>query len=110
MPVAQALDYARRHRDRFVGELARFVRFPSVSAQPAHAGGVRACADWLAGKLRHAGLSRVEVVPTAGHPAVLGEWRGAPGQPTVLIYGHYDVQPADPLSDWTSPPFEPQVR
>jgi acetylornithine deacetylase/succinyl-diaminopimelate desuccinylase-like protein len=110
MPPAQAFDYARRHRGRFVDELAEFVRIPSVSAQPAHAGDVRACAGWLAGKLRDAGLERVQVVPTAGHPSVLGEWRHAPGRPTVLIYGHYDVQPPDPLDDWRSPPFEPRVR
>jgi acetylornithine deacetylase/succinyl-diaminopimelate desuccinylase-like protein len=110
MSPARALDYARRHRARFVDELAAFVRFPSVSAQPAHAGDVRACAGWLAGKLRDAGLERVEVVPTPGHPSVLGEWRHVPRRPTVLIYGHYDVQPPEPLADWSSPPFEPRIR
>lgn len=110
MQPAQALDYARRHRGRFIDELAAFVRFPSVSAQPSHAADVRACAGWLADRLRDAGLERVRVVPTPGHPAVVGEWRHAPGRPTILIYGHYDVQPTDPLTDWHSPPFEPQVR
>jgi acetylornithine deacetylase/succinyl-diaminopimelate desuccinylase-like protein len=110
MSLARALKYARRHRARFVEELAAFVRFPSVSAQPAHAGDVRACAGWLAGKLRASGLERVEVVSTPGHPAVVGEWRHAPGRATVLIYGHYDVQPPDPLAEWRSPPFEPRVR
>src|SRR6478609_2188178 len=110
MSPQRALEYARRHRARFVDELTAFVRFPSVSAQPSHAGDVRACAGWLAGKLRAAGLERVEVVPTPGHPSVLGEWRHAPGRPTVLIYGHYDVQPPDPLAEWKSPPFEPTRR
>jgi acetylornithine deacetylase/succinyl-diaminopimelate desuccinylase-like protein len=110
MSTARALAYASRHRDRFIDDLAAFVRIPSVSAQPSHAGDVRACAGWLAGKLRQAGLERVGVIPTPGHPSVLGEWRHAPGRPTVLIYGHYDVQPPDPLADWKSPPFEPQVR
>jgi acetylornithine deacetylase/succinyl-diaminopimelate desuccinylase-like protein len=110
MPLAPALDYARRHRDRFVKELAAFVRIASVSSQPAHASDVRNCASWLAVKLREAGLEHVEIVRTARHPAVLAEWRHAPERPTVLIYGHYDVQPADPLSEWRSPPFEPRIR
>jgi acetylornithine deacetylase/succinyl-diaminopimelate desuccinylase-like protein len=110
MSPARAIDYARHHRNRFIDELSAFVRIPSVSAQPAHGGDVRACGSWLAGKLRDAGLERVEVVPTHGHPSVLGEWRHAPGRPTILIYGHYDVQPPDPLADWRSPPFEPRVR
>jgi acetylornithine deacetylase/succinyl-diaminopimelate desuccinylase-like protein len=100
MSLARALKYARRHRARFVEELATFVRFPGVSAQPAHAGDVRDCAGWLAGKLRAAGLERVEVVATPGHPAVVGEWRHAPGRATVLFYGHHDVQPTDPLAEW----------
>jgi acetylornithine deacetylase/succinyl-diaminopimelate desuccinylase-like protein len=110
MSPARAFDYARRHRGRFIDELAAFIRIPSVSAQPTHAEDVRACAGWLAGKLRDAGLEHVEVVRTPGHPSVLGEWRHAPGRPTVLIYGHYDVQPPDPLAEWKSPPFEPHVR
>jgi acetylornithine deacetylase/succinyl-diaminopimelate desuccinylase-like protein len=86
-----------------------FVHFPSVSAQPKHANDVKNCAAWLAAHLRGIGLENVAVVPTARHPIVYGDWRHAPG-PTVLIYGHYDVQPADPLSEWRSPPFEPAVR
>lgn len=91
-------------------ELFDFLRIPSVSARSEHRGDVAQAAGWLAGRLRDAGLS-AEVIPTAGHPVVLGEWRGAgPEAPTYLIYGHYDVQPAEPLELWTSPPFEPVVR
>jgi len=94
---------------RFRSELYDFLRIPSVSADAAHAGDVRTAAEWLADRLREAGLES-EIFDTPGHPLVLGEWRGAPGAPTVLIYGHYDVQPPDPLDLWTSPPFEPTER
>ena len=87
-----------------------FVRFPSVSAQPKYANDIKKCASWLASHLRQIGLERVKLVPTPRHPLVYAEWRRAPGRPTVLIYGHYDVQPADPLREWRSPPFEPTLR
>jgi acetylornithine deacetylase/succinyl-diaminopimelate desuccinylase-like protein len=91
-------------------ELFEFLRIPSVSARSEHRTDVARAADWLALRLREAGLA-TEVIPTAGHPVVLGEWRGAgPDAPTYLVYGHYDVQPAEPLDLWTSPPFEPTVR
>jgi len=106
----QALTYAHQNQSRFVSELAEFVRFPSISAQPTHAADVRRCADWLAGHLRRVGLRRVEVAPTRGLPLVYAEGEWDPRRPTVLIYGHYDVQPADPLSEWRSPPFQPVVR
>jgi len=86
-----------------------FLRIPSVSAEPAHREDVRRCAEWLAARFREAGLAAA-AEETGGHPAVVAEWRGAPGAPTVLVYGHYDVQPAEPLEVWTSPPFEPTVR
>jgi acetylornithine deacetylase/succinyl-diaminopimelate desuccinylase-like protein len=105
-PVA----YLCGHHDRFVAELAEFVRYPSVSAQPDRARDVRACADWLARHLQSIGLERVRVLPTGGHPVVWAEWRRAAGRPTLLVYGHYDVQPTDPLREWTSPPFEPAIR
>jgi acetylornithine deacetylase/succinyl-diaminopimelate desuccinylase-like protein len=111
MPAgSNCLAYARSNRPRFVAELSEFVRFASVSAQPAHAKDVRNCADWLAAQLRKIGFEHVEVVPTRGHPIVYADWLRAPGRPTVLIYGHYDVQPADPVEEWKSPPFEPAVR
>jgi acetylornithine deacetylase/succinyl-diaminopimelate desuccinylase-like protein len=96
--------------NRFIRELQEFVRFPSVSAQPKHAGDIRKCAHWLANQLRHAGLDRVKIVPTKGSPVVYAEWLRAPRSPTVLIYGHYDVVPPEPLSEWKSPPFQPVVR
>jgi acetylornithine deacetylase/succinyl-diaminopimelate desuccinylase-like protein len=108
--TAQPITYARSSQSRFVADLAAFVRFPSVSAQPRHAGDLRRCAAWLADHLKSIGLEHVRVVPTARHPIVTADWLHAPGAATVLIYGHYDVQPADPLDEWTSPPFEPAVR
>jgi acetylornithine deacetylase/succinyl-diaminopimelate desuccinylase-like protein len=93
-----------------VEELIQFLGFPSVSEDPAAAGDVRACASWLARRLRAIGMEGVRVVPTRGHPFVSAEWRGAPGRPTVLIYGHYDVQPPGPPGLWRSPPFRPTRR
>src|SRR5262249_27890092 len=110
MPLSHPLAYAHTHRQRFVTELKDFVRFPSVSAQPKHDGDLKRCAAWLANHLRRIGLEHVDIVPTPRHPLVYAEWRRAPERPTVLIYGHYDVQPADPLHEWRSPPFEPVVH
>jgi len=89
--------------------LFEFLRFPSVSTDSAHAGDVKACADWIDTKLTAIGLSS-EIHPTSGHPVVIARNAHKEGRPTVLIYGHYDVQPADPLELWSSPPFEPEVR
>src|SRR6476659_8177978 len=100
---------ADRH-DAYFDELIEFVRIPSVSTDPVHAGDVVAAAQWVADRPTQAGVPEVEVVPTAGHPAVIGRWHAAPGKPTVLLYGHFDVQPVDPIELWKSPPFEPEVR
>jgi acetylornithine deacetylase/succinyl-diaminopimelate desuccinylase-like protein len=108
--AAAALAYARAHRDRTLRRVEELVRIPSISAEPDRAGDVRRCAELLAGLLRHIGLYRVRVVPTGRHPLVYGEWCRLPGRPTVLVYGHYDVQPVDPLGAWRSPPFEPTRR
>jgi len=110
MAPLRALDYARTHRRRFLEELMTFIRFPTVSAQPAHATDLRRCASWLAKHLRWIGLEKVRIIPGERHPIVYAEWRHAARRPTVLVYGHYDVQPADPLSEWRSPPFQPTVR
>ena len=95
--------------DRFRSELYDFLRIASVSAKSEHDSDTRRTAEWLSGRLAAAGLTS-EIVETPGHPIVLAEWRGALGAPTVLIYGHYDVQPPEPLDEWLSPPFEPTVR
>ncbi len=97
-------------RGRRLAALMDFIRFPSVSSQSAHAADVRACAAWLARRLRAIGMPCVEVVATPGHPIVFARGPRVPGRPTLLIYGHYDVQPADPLPAWESPPFAPAVR
>ena len=106
----RVLAFAAANRPRFIEELRAFIRFPSVSAQSKHAGDIRKCAHWLANQLRHAGLDRVKLVPTEGSPVVYAEWLRAPAKPTVLVYGHYDVVPPEPLSEWKSPPFQPVVR
>jgi acetylornithine deacetylase/succinyl-diaminopimelate desuccinylase-like protein len=108
-PVTEsaALAFARDRRASSVRELEDLVRFPTVSAQPQHAADLRRCARWLAGRLAAAGLEAVRVVRGRSHPLVVAHWRGAPGRPTVLVYGHYDVQPAEPVGEWRTPPFEP---
>src|SRR5579872_3411271 len=103
-------EYLKSQDVHLVDELLEFLRIPSVSTDPAQRAGVDAAASWVADQLQRAGPLRVETFPTAGHPVVYAEWLGAPGKPTVLVYGHYDVQPVDPLDLWTSPPFEPEVR
>lgn len=108
--ASSPLAHARAHRARFLAELQDLVHIPSVSAQTKHAGDVKRCAQWLAGHLRKIGMEGVRVIPTRRHPLVYAEWTKAPELPTVLIYGHYDVQPPDPLKEWTTPPFEPTVR
>jgi acetylornithine deacetylase/succinyl-diaminopimelate desuccinylase-like protein len=108
--AARAISFARQARRRAVDELAEFVRFASVSVQPAQAGEVARCAGWLAARLGAIGLEHVRVTRTPGHPVVTADWLHAPGAPTLLVYGHYDVQPADPLAEWTSPPFVPTIR
>ncbi len=106
----RALDYARAHRPRFVSELKQFLRFPSVSSQTERAGDVRRCANWLARHLQDIGLEQVRVIPTRGNPIVYATWRRAAGRPTLLIYGHYDVLPGEPLAQWRTPPFTPTVK
>ena len=101
--------YLDSHRDRFLEDLKAILRIPSVSADPAFKADVRRCAEHLAKHLGAIGMTTAEVVDTKGHPIVYAEWLGAPGAPTVLLYGHYDVQPADPLELWKTPPFEPTL-
>ncbi len=102
--------YIDAHRDESLAQLLEFLRIPSISTDPAHRADVRAAAGWVAGRLAAAGPLAVEILETGGHPVVYGEWLGAPGRPTLLIYGHYDVQPVDPPEQWRSAPFEPAIR
>jgi len=102
-------DFFDANDSRIRDELFEFLRIPSVSAKSENNADVARAADWLKESLEQAGL-KATVHSTPGHPVVIGEWRGAPGAPTVLVYGHYDVQPAEPLDLWTSPPFEPTLR
>src|SRR5918911_1399047 len=96
----QVVDFINVNRDRYVEELKQYLAIPSISALPQHAADVR----------RAAGLQNVRLIETPGNPVVYGDWLSAPGKPTILFYGHYDVQPVDPLELWTSPPFEATVR
>src|SRR5262245_51606405 len=101
--------YLDTNNRRIHEELFELLRIPSVSARSEHAGDVRRAAEWIRNALARIGLD-ASVNPTGGHPVVLGEWRKAPGAPTILVYGHYDVQPAEPLELWESAPFEPTIR
>ncbi len=102
--------FVESNQDRFLEELKTFLRIPSISTLPEHASDIRRAAEFVADSLRKAGLENVEIIQTAGHPLVYADWLHAAGKPTVLCYGHYDVQPPDPLELWTTPPFEPDVR
>jgi acetylornithine deacetylase/succinyl-diaminopimelate desuccinylase-like protein len=102
--------YIEDQQPRFLDELKELLRIPSVSTLPDHRADVHRAAEFVAEKLRSAGMENVELIEGAGHPLIYADWLHAPGKPTVLCYGHYDVQPADPLELWNSPPFEPVER
>ncbi|MFE9397302.1 dipeptidase [Streptomyces flavidovirens] len=109
-PDSVVLTYIDTHRAAFLGDLADWLRIPSVSAQPDHAADVRRSAEWLAAKLKETGFPVTEIWPTAGAPAVFAEWpSGDPDAPTVLVYGHHDVQPAAREDGWHTDPFEPEI-
>jgi acetylornithine deacetylase/succinyl-diaminopimelate desuccinylase-like protein len=109
--MSEAIDaYVRGCEPRFLEELKDLLRIPSISTSPEHKDAVRRAAELVADRLFAAGMQNVEVIETAGHPLVYADWLNAPGKPTVLCYGHYDVQPPDPLELWVSPPFEPTER
>lgn len=108
--LASAREYIRAHRDDYLDQLKPLLAIPSVSTLPEHKPDVIRTAEWLRGELLRAGMARAELMPTPMHPMVYAEWLGAPGKPTILVYGHYDVQPVDPLDEWDTPPFEPTVR
>src|SRR5215204_6181396 len=111
MSQSSALKYLEENHERFQNELIELLRIPSISHDPAHKADMDKAAQWLAGKLSAIGMNQVEILPTAGHSVIYGEWlKGGTSAPTVLIYGHYDVQSAEPLEDWKSRPFEPDIR
>jgi acetylornithine deacetylase/succinyl-diaminopimelate desuccinylase-like protein len=109
-PIAPVLEHLASRQDRVLAELIEFAAIPSVSTDPAHAADMREAAAWVARALEAAGPFTVRTIETPGNPVVYGEWLGAPGKLTALVYGHYDVQPADPLEKWSSPPFTPTIR
>lgn len=106
----KTVDYIETNKPRLLQELKQFLRIPSISTLPEHQPDIARAAQFVADSLQVAGLENVEIIPTAKHPLVYADWLHAPGKPTVLCYGHYDVQPPDPLELWHTPPFEPTER
>ncbi len=107
MPTWQ--NYLEENKSRFLDELLDFIRIPSISALPEHTVDVQRAGEWVAARLARAGIENIQTLPTGGHPVVYGDWLHAPGKPTILIYGHFDVQPVDPVDLWTHPPFAPTI-
>ncbi len=108
--MSQLETYISENENRFLEDLKGWLRIPSISTLPEHSGDIRLAAEYIAEQLRQIEFTQVQLIETKGHPLVYGEWLKAPGKPTLLIYGHYDVQPVDPIELWESPPFEPTVR
>jgi acetylornithine deacetylase/succinyl-diaminopimelate desuccinylase-like protein len=104
------LSFIDSNRDRYLRELSDFLSIPSISTNAENVPDMQRCAQWVADQMRTIGLQGVQIFSTPGHPVVYSEWLGAPGKPTVLLYGHYDVQPVEPLDLWTTPPFQATVR
>ena len=105
--ASTAISFAKANENRFLDELKELLRIPSVSTLPEHKGDIDKAAGFVAAELKRIKIEHVETIQTEGHPLVYGDWLHAAGKPTVLIYAHYDVQPAEPLDEWLSPPFEP---
>src|SRR3989454_6954437 len=108
--MEKVIDFINVNREKYLEELKALLAIPSISALPEHAGDVKRCADWCADEMRRIGLQNVRLIATPGNPVVYGDWLGAPGARSILFYGHYDVQPVDPLNLWESPPFEATIR
>jgi acetylornithine deacetylase/succinyl-diaminopimelate desuccinylase-like protein len=104
------MNYYQQHQSKFVEGLSTFLRIPSISTLSEHKQDIRRAAEFVRDELLAAGMTAAELIEGKGNPLVYAEWTGAPGKPTILFYGHYDVQPPDPLDEWKSPPFEPQIR
>ncbi|HKJ40350.1 MAG TPA: M20/M25/M40 family metallo-hydrolase, partial [Anaerolineales bacterium] len=107
-----ALDYAKQNRERFLSDLSEVLKIPSISTDAEYNAETLRAAEWMANHLKNLGMENVEIMPTenGGHPVIYADHIKKPGAPTVLIYGHYDVQPADPLELWETGPYEPEVR
>ncbi len=103
-------NYLENNKSRFLDEMLDFIRIPSISALSEHAGDIQRAAEWVADRMNAADIEEVRILPTDGPPVVYGEWLHAPDKPTILIYGHFDTQPVDPVDLWSSPPFEPVVQ
>src|SRR5947207_416672 len=104
----EIVEYINENNDKFIDELKEFLKIPSISTNPENKNDVRKCAEYVKKELKEIGLENVRLYETPGHPIVYGEWlKAGKDRPTVLIYGHYDVQPVDPVELWTDPPFSP---
>ena len=108
--MEKVVNYINSHKDIYVEELKQFLRIPSISTLAEKKPDMKTAAEFVAGKLRSAGMENVKIIETKGHPLIYADWLNATGKPTVLIYGHYDVQPVDPINLWDSPPFEPTIK
>lgn len=108
--MKEVVAHINKNQEQYIKELKEFLRIPSISTLKDHKTDMLKGAKFVEEKLKKAGMNRVEIIETEGHPLVYGEWLGAPGKPTVLFYGHYDVQPVDPIDLWKTPPFEPEIR
>jgi acetylornithine deacetylase/succinyl-diaminopimelate desuccinylase-like protein len=109
--VQQAIEYARKNQDKFLNDLIEIVAIPSISTTPENKPDMDRAAEWMSSRLRKLGMNKVQIMPTGGHPVVYGEWLEAgTNKPTVMVYGHYDVQPVDPVELWDTPPFEGKIK
>src|SRR6185437_8599267 len=104
------MNYFEQHQSEFLEGLKTFLRIPSISTLTEHKPDIRRAAEFARDELKRAGMTSAELIEGEGNPLVYAEWLNAPGKPTILFYGHYDVQPADPLDEWLTPPFEPTIR
>src|ERR1700746_1566837 len=104
------MNYFEQHHQEYLAGLKSFLRIPSISTLSEHKPEIQTAAEFVKSELGKAGLQQAQLIEGTGNPLVYAEWLGAPGKPTILFYGHYDVQPPDPLDEWKSPPFEPEVR
>ena len=108
--MQKIINFVEKNNDRYLNELSSLLAIPSVSSQKNHNDDTIKCAEWVANEMRSIGMNNVKIFQTPGHPVVYSEWLNAPGKPTILLYGHYDVQPVDPVNLWSSPPFESSIR